>query len=120
MSIQREELKLRSLWLAEWPGHATLVEPSIGSTFGAPDASLVAHNFAPGWVEFKAMDTDGWFKVRPDQRAWAREFVKFSPRIALVIMDDEGFYICHAKEVLHKYQPHYMAPSLNSICGKIG
>ena len=114
----REELKLRPLWLSQWPGHVTLVEPSIGSTFGAPDASLVADYFTPGWVEFKAMDKEGWFKMRPEQRAWARDFMKHSRRCALVIMDSEGFYIAHAREVL-SYKPLYHGPSLSSLWGKI-
>jgi hypothetical protein len=37
----REELKLRARWLAEWAGMVTCIEPSIGSTFGAPDVHLV-------------------------------------------------------------------------------
>lgn len=111
---------LRPKWLECWPGHVTLVEPSVGSTFGAPDASLVADRFPPGWVEFKAMDEDGWFVMRPEQRMWAKDFLRHSNRAALVIMDNEGFYITHIREVVaSSYQPQYHAPSLRSHYRKV-
>lgn len=119
MTSLREELALRPLWLAEWPGHATLVEPTLGSDAGVPDVSLVARSFHPGWVEFKALDQEGCVSLEPTQRLWMRQFLKHSSRCAVVSMDKEGFYITHAKWFLiGQFQKGYCVPSLPSS-GKV-
>jgi hypothetical protein len=118
MPSLRDEIVLRQKWLEDWPGHATLIEPTIGSTAGAPDASLVAKSFEPGWVEFKALDPDGLFKMEPSQRLWMRDFIRSSSRCAIVAMDNLGFFTIPIWEVLRLgYQPTYHAPSLPSIVG---
>jgi hypothetical protein len=120
MTSQRPELAWRPDWLAEWPGHVSLIEPSIGSTFGVPDVSLVARGFDPGWNEFKWMDEDGRFVLRPEQRAWMRDFIRHSSRCAITVMNELGFLTIPIREVLRgPYQSSYSAPSLPSIVGWI-
>jgi hypothetical protein len=96
----RDEILLRPKWLAAWPGQYTLIEPSIGSTAGAPDAFLVSCDFPPGWVEFKALDEFGMFHLRPAQRSWAREFLSYSSRVALCVMDKTGWHLLSMRRIV--------------------
>ena len=90
--MNRDEIEWRSGWLDDWPGRFWLVEPTIGSTFGIPDTHVVATNFAPGWVEFKAIDDNGQFKVRPAQRLFFKTFCQYSTRAAVIVLDGQGFW----------------------------
>lgn len=86
----RDELLLRPKWLDEWDGIYSLIEPSIGSTAGVPDAHLIGQGFLPGWVEFKALDEKREFKLRPAQRRWMLDHLPFTRRIAVVLLEEEG------------------------------
>jgi len=89
----REELDLRKDWLRLWPGHATMVEPAKGSTFGTPDASLFHAEFS-GWVEFKVAEASGDFKCRAPQLRWHRAFLEAGGSQALfAVLDREGFWL---------------------------
>src|SRR5690349_11379619 len=100
MSSLRDEINWRKPWLDEWPGHVSLVEPSLGSTAGIPDAHLVAQRFPPGWVEFKALDHEGAFKLEPSQRLWGKDFVRYSNRCAYVVLDPKGFQTFSLRDIL--------------------
>lgn len=99
--MQRVENELRRDWLDLWDGHHSLVEPSIGSTSGVPDTHLVAEGFAPGWVEFKALE-DGMFDLRPAQRLWAREYCAHTDRVALVALGREVWYAVPMRAIIAK------------------
>jgi hypothetical protein len=118
MTSLRLEIEWRKRWLAEWPGHITCVEPTIGSTDGAPDVMLACRSslchFDPGWVEFKWIE-DGSVKLEASQRFWMRQFLRHSNRVAVVSMDRDGFYIHPAKEfLLGSLKPSYAVASLPS------
>lgn len=95
----RDELLLRPRWLREWPGHFSLIEFGLGSSSGVPDAHLVAKGFPPGWVEFKAVNGEGLFKLRPQQRLWTREFLPYCSRVACVVLSDLGWWTFPGREV---------------------
>lgn len=113
--VQRDELLLRPKWLACWEGHVSFIEPSIGSSAGVPDVHLIDHGFDPGWVEFKALDGHGTFKLKPEQRGWMRSYSVFSSRCAVVVMDALGFYTIPMRPFLERdyrrfYSPHDLLP----------
>ena len=99
--MARAELELRPQWLSHWHGHITLVEPTIGSTNGAPDAHL-SWDDTSLWVEFKVAEDDGSFLIRPQQRLWHRSYIKHSSDSWVVVMDKEGFWMVSARKALEE------------------
>ena len=107
----RDELLLRPKWLEKWPGFASLIEPSIGSTSGVPDVHLVADEFLPGWVEFKALEGEdsNLFKIRPEQKAWMRDYLPFDKRVALCLMDKKGWCLLPVSDIVQaSWQRQYV------------
>jgi hypothetical protein len=92
--MKRDETERRRDWLRLWPGWHTLIEPTIGSTPGAPDVHLVSSDppFPPGWVEFKALDGSGLFQMRREQVFWARNYCAFDRRAALVVLGRDNWW----------------------------
>jgi hypothetical protein len=95
----REELKLRSRWLSQWCGMVTCIEPSIGSTFGAPDVH-VANVVVDGFIEFKVLETGGTFKIRQNQRIWHAKYQRIRPNSAFCILCQQGFWLIPSKPAL--------------------
>ena len=97
--MKRDEIEWRSSWLSDWQGEYWLVEPSVGASYGLPDAHLVDQSFAPAWVEFKALDGDGFFKMRPAQRLFFKRFTKHSDRACVVVLDGKGFWVIPGRSI---------------------
>lgn len=97
--MDREEIALRKDWLAGWLGHVTRVEPTIGSTNGAPDVHL-AWDGMTCWVEFKIADEHGNFALLADQRLWHRAYCAHSRNAIVCPMDKEGFWLIPSRRVI--------------------
>jgi hypothetical protein len=95
----RDEFKLRSRWLSQWCGMVTRIEPSTGSTFGAPDVH-VANASVAGFVEFKVVEAGGTFSIRQNQRLWHAKYQRISPNSAFCIVCQQGFWMLPSKLAL--------------------
>jgi hypothetical protein len=101
----REELKLRARWLAEWAGMVTCIEPSIGSTFGAPDVHLV-NETVDGFAEFKVVEAEGTFDIRKNQRLWHLRYQKYKPNSCFVVLCQQGFWALPSKMAIVEQRVH--------------
>lgn len=92
----REELKLRARWLSQWSGMVTRIEPTIGSTFGAPDVH-VGNAAVDGFIEFKVLETGGTFRIRQNQRIWHAKYQRIRANSGFCILCQQGFWIIPSK-----------------------
>lgn len=92
----REEFQLRARWLSQWSGMVTCIEPTIGSTFGAPDVHL-ANAAVDGFVEFKVLEAGGTFKIRQNQRIWHAKYQRIRSNSGFCIVCQQGFWMMPSK-----------------------
>lgn len=92
----REEFKLRAKWLSSFSGMVTCIEPSTGSTFGAPDTHLVNAS-VDGFIEFKMIEVGGTFLMRQNQRIWHMKYQKYRPNSGFCILSPQGFWLIPSK-----------------------
>lgn len=87
----RQEILLRKLWLKAWPGTASLIEPTNGSTPGFPDA-FVSHKGLSGLIEFKVALPDHSVLLEASQRLWLLEREEDRPPVAIVALREDCFW----------------------------
>jgi hypothetical protein len=102
--MKRPELSLRSHWLKAWPGKASRIEPSIGSTPGFPDI-WACHKGSAGLIEFKALDEEAHVTLEPSQRLWLIENIPHYDRVLIVTLSEQGCYLLPAPPLVHKGMP---------------
>lgn len=100
----RDEIALRKRWISAWPGSVSLIEPTIGSTPGFPDAFCMCRKEA-GLVEFKVIDDDCVFELEPSQRLWLIENIPHYRRVIIVCMNEGGFYSVPAPLIVERGMP---------------
>ena len=88
----REEFKLRARWLANFTGLVTRIEPTVGSTAGAPDVHLT-NAAIDGWVEFKIVEACGTYVIRPSQLVWHSKYSSIRNNSCFCIMCPQGFWL---------------------------
>lgn len=79
------------------------IEPATGSTYGLPDVLLVRGDLIH-FVEFKALEADGLFSIRPKQRLWHKEFVQQSEASSFCIVNREGWWMMSSVKALERNQ----------------
>lgn len=97
--MKRDEIEWRREWLSDWQGCHWPIEPGLGAAFGIPDTHLVGDRFAPGWVEFKALDGEGLFKMRAAQRLFFRRFIPFCSRACVIVLDGKGYWAIPGRSI---------------------
>jgi hypothetical protein len=95
----REELQLRARWLSHWCGMVTRIEPTTGSTLGAPDVHL-ANESVDGFLEFKIVEPGGTFDIRQNQVVWHSRYVDFKSNSGFCVMCPQGFWMMPSKAAL--------------------
>jgi hypothetical protein len=101
----REELQLRARWLSQWSGMVTCIEPTTGSTFGAPDVH-VANAAVDGFIEFKVLDEGGTFMMRQNQRIWHAKYQKLRANSGFCILCQQGFWMMQSRQALQEGRVH--------------
>jgi hypothetical protein len=79
------------------------IEPAVGSTSGIPDTLLVRQELLH-FVEFKSLEGDGLFTIRPTQRLWHKAFCQHSEASSFCIVNQEGWWMMSSAKALERNQ----------------